>query len=114
MTAGSSSSNCKLDSEKVKKRLGNCFKKHLPGNLIPGSSNFPYLQILSSGGLTIPSINLVNYVCSAFEILGYWVDVITQFYLPPLTAAERILCHFYQITLSNIHAAYMSQLDEVL
>ena len=45
--------------------------------------------------------------------LDYSVDVITQFDLPPRRAAERILCHSHQITLSNIHTAYMSQLDGV-
>ena len=55
-------------------------------NLVPGSSDFSYLQIFSRGGLTIPSINSMNYVCTAFAILDYSVDTITQF--------ECILCHF--------------------
>ena len=63
--------------------------------------------------MVIPSINLVNYMWTAFAILDYSVDVITQFELLPRTAAECTLCHFHQITLSNIHAAYMSQLDDV-
>ena len=58
----------------------------------PENSDFSYLQILSREGLPIPSINLVKYVCTAFTILDYSVDVITQ--LPPGIAAERILCHF--------------------
>ena len=63
-------------------------------NLVPENLDFFYVQILSRGGLTIPSINLVNYVCTAFAILYYSVDVITQFDLPPRTAAECMLCHF--------------------
>ena len=54
----------------------------MSGNLVPESSDFSYIQILSRGGLTIPSINLMNYVCTAFEILDYSVDTITQFDLP--------------------------------
>ena len=79
--------------KKLKKRLGNCCKEHLSGNLVPENSDFSYVQILWREGLTISSINLVNYVFTAFEILDYLVDVITQFHLPPRTAAERILCH---------------------
>ena len=44
--------------------------------------------------MTIPSINLVNYVCTVFPILDYSVDVLTQFDLPPRTSTVRILCHF--------------------
>ena len=51
-------------------------------------------QTLSRGGLIIPSINLVNYMCTASTILDYSVDVITQLDLPRRTAVERILCHF--------------------
>ena len=80
--------------KKVKKRLGNCCNKHMSGNSVPQNSDFSYLQSLSRGGLNIPSINLVNSVCTAFTILNYSVDVIPQFDLPLRTAAERILCHF--------------------
>ena len=66
----------------------------MSGNLVLENSDFSYFQILSRGGLTIPSINLVNYVCTAFAILDYLVDVITQFDLKLRMAAERILCHF--------------------
>ena len=66
----------------------------MSGNLVPQNSDFSYLQSLSREGLNIPSINLVNYVCTAFTILDYSVDVIPQFDLPLRTAAERILCHF--------------------
>ena len=66
----------------------------MSGNFVPENSDFSYFQILSKGGLTIPSISLVNYVFTAFAILDYSVDVITQFDLPPHSAAERTLCHF--------------------
>ena len=84
----------RLRSEKVKKRLGNCCKKHLSRNLVPENSDLSYLQILSRRRLTIPLINLVNYVYTALTIFDYSVDVITQFDLAPCTEAERILCHF--------------------
>ena len=79
----------------------------MSGNLVPENSDFSYLQILSRGGLTIPSIDLVNYVRTAFAILIYSVDVITQFDLPPRKAAERALCHFlsdnFEQYICNIH-----------
>ena len=75
-------------------------------NLVPGSSDLSYLQIFSRGGLTIPSINSMNYVCTAFAILDYSVDTITQL---------SVFCViFHQITLSNIHATYMSQLEDIV
>ena len=56
-------------AKKLTKRLWNCCKEHLSRNLVLGNSDFSYLQILSRGGLTIPSINLVNCVHS-FRNLG--------------------------------------------
>ena len=80
-------------AKKLRKRLGNCCKEHFPGNLVPENSDFSHLQILLREGLTILSISLVNYMCTAFTILDYLVDVITQFEWIR-TKAERILCHF--------------------
>ena len=86
----------------------------MSGNLVPQNSDFSYLQSLSRGGLNIPSINLVNYVCPAFTILDYSVDVISQFDFPLRTAAERILYHFSSDNFDQyIYAAYMSQLEDV-
>ena len=66
-------------AKKLKKRLGNCCMEHFPRNLVPENSDFSYLQILLREGLTILSINLVNYVCTVFAVLDYSDDVITQF-----------------------------------
>lgn len=79
-------------AKKVKKRLGNYCKEHFFENSVSENSDFSYLKILLRGGLTIPSINLVNYVCTTFAILNYSVDVINQINIPRRTAAERILC----------------------
>ena len=49
----------------------------------------------------------------AFAILDYSVDVITQFDLLSRIAAEHIFVIFHRITLSNIHAACMSQKNNV-
>ena len=76
--------------KKFKKWLRNCCKEHLSGNFVHENSDSSYFQILLRRGLIISSIHLVNYVCTAFVILDYSVDVITQigsFY-------RRILCHF--------------------
>ena len=82
-------------------------------NSVPQNSDFSYLQSLSRGGLNIPSINLVNSVCTAFTILNYSVDVIPQFDLPLRTAAERILCHFSSDYFDQYICSIQSQLEDV-
>ena len=46
--------------------------------------------------LTIPSTNLVNYLCTAFEILEFVDDLITKSDLPVSKATEGILIHCFQ------------------
>ena len=63
----------------------------MTGDTGADNPDFLYVQILSRGCLTIPSKNLVNYVCTAFTILEFVDDLITKSGLPVREAAERIL-----------------------
>ena len=56
--------------------------------------DFSYIEILSKGGLTIPYINLANYVCTAFAILDFTVTVTLKFGLANQITVERIFFTF--------------------
>ena len=43
---------------------------HITGSIDIENPDHEYLIILNRGGLTIPSPNLVNYVCDAFAVLS--------------------------------------------
>ena len=57
---------------------------------------FSYFHILLRGGQTIPSTNLVNYICTVFTILEFVDDLIANSGLPVRKAAERVLIHCFQ------------------
>ena len=87
----------------MKEHFGNCCKGLLTGDSGAENPDFLYVQILSRGGLTIPSANLVNYVCAAVAILEFVDDVITKSGLPvrksglPVRkAAEHALIHCFK------------------
>ena len=80
----------------MKERFGDCCNGLLTGGSGVESPDFSYVQILSRGGLTIPSTNLVNYVCKAFAILEFVDDLITKSGLPVRKAAEHVLIHCFK------------------
>ena len=80
----------------MKEHFGNCCKGLLTGDSGAENPDFLYVQILSRGGLTIPSANLVNYVCAAVAILEFVDDLITKSGLPARKAAEHVLIHCFQ------------------
>ena len=87
----------------MKEHFGNCCKGLLTGDSGAENPDILYVQILSRGGLTIPSANLVNYVCAAVAILEFVDDLITKSGLPvrksglPVRkAAEHVLIHCFQ------------------
>ena len=57
---------------------------------------FSYFHILLRGGQTIPSTNLVNYICTVFTILEFVDDLIANSGLPVRKAAEHVLIHCFQ------------------
>ena len=79
----------------MKEHFGNCCKGLLTGDSGAENPDFLYVQILSRGGLTIPSANLVNYVCAAVAILEFVDDLITKSGLPVRKVAEHVLIHCF-------------------
>ena len=51
-------------------KSSSCCKMHITGSMDIENPDHEYLIILNQGGLTIPSRNLVNYVCDAFAVLS--------------------------------------------
>ena len=66
----------------MKERLSDCCNGLLTGDSGAENLDCSYVQILSRGGLTIPSTNLVNYGCTAFAILEFMDDLITNLVYP--------------------------------
>ena len=69
-------------AKKLKERFGDCCNGLLTGDSGAENPDFSYVQILSRAGLTIPSTNLVNYVCTALAILEFVDDLRTKSGLP--------------------------------
>ena len=66
----------------MKELFGDCRNGLLNGESGADNSDFSHVEILSRRVLTIPSRNLVNYVCTAFAILEFVDDLITKSGLP--------------------------------
>ena len=80
----------------MKERFGDCCNELLTGGSRVESPDFSYVQILSRGGLTIPSTNLVNYVWMAFAILEFVDDLIIKSGLPVRKATKHVMIHCFQ------------------
>ena len=80
----------------MKERLSDCCNGLLTGDSGAENLDCSYVQILSRGGLTIPSTNLVNYGCAAFTMLESADNLITKSGLPVRKAAEHVLIHCLQ------------------
>ena len=83
-------------AKKLKERFGDCCNGLLTDNSGAENPDFSFVQILSRGGLKIPSTNLVNYVCTVFAILEFMDDLITKSSLPVHKAAGHVLIHCFQ------------------
>ena len=77
-------------AKKLKERFGDCCNGLLTSDSGAENLDFSHVRILSRG-LTIPSTNLVNYICTAFAILEFVDDLITKPGLPVRKGAEHIL-----------------------
>ena len=77
-------------AKKLKERFGDCCNGLLTGDGGAENPDFSHVRILSRG-LTIPSTNLVNYICTAFAILEFVDDLITKPGLPVRKGAEHVL-----------------------
>ena len=100
-------------AKKLKERFGDCCNGLLTGDSGAENPDFSYVQILSRGNLclTIPSANLVNYVCKAFAILEFVDDLITKSGLPVRKAAEYVSIHCFQ-SYETFLVSHMKQLHE--
>ena len=85
-------------AKKLKQRFGDCCNELLTSDSGAENPDFLYVQILSRENLclTIPSANLVNYICKAFAIIEFVDDLITKSGLPVRKAAEHVLIHCFQ------------------
>ena len=81
-------------AKKLKKRMGKCCINFLIKEFVRDKNlDFSYIKILSREDVTIPSMNLANYVCTAFAILEFTVTVILKSDLADGIAAEHVLFH---------------------
>ena len=81
---------------KLKKRYGSCCNQFLIASPITFESlEYPYTEILSRRGLTVPSLNLANYVSTTFAILDFSYGAISKCGLPSRLAAETVLKHVF-------------------
>ena len=53
-------------------------KMHITDSISIKNPGHGYLNILNRGGLTMPSTNLVSYVCDAFAVLSATENLISQ------------------------------------
>lgn len=84
-------------AKKLKKRMGKCCTSYLIEKSISVKNpDYSYIEILSRGGLTIPSMNLANYVCSAFAMLDFTAPTTLKSDIADRTAAEHVLFHQLQ------------------
>ena len=70
-------------AKKLKKRYSSCCNKFLIASPITCESlEYPYIEILSRGGLTVPSLNLANHLPTAFALLDFSYGAISNCGLP--------------------------------
>ena len=98
--------------KKLKEPFSDCCNGLLNGDSGAENPDFFYVQFLLRGCLTIPSTNLVNYVCTVFAILEFVDDLITKSGLPVRKAAEHVLIHCFQSFETFACTAHMKQLYE--
>ena len=82
--------------KKAKKRYGSCCNQLLIASPVTSESvEYPYIEILSIGRLTFPSLNLADCVGTAFAILYFSYGAISKYGLPSRFAAEAVLKHVF-------------------
>ena len=74
-----------------KLKSSSCCKIHITGCIDLENPDHEYLITLNRGGLTIPSSNLVNYVCDAFAVLSATENVLNRSKLTARNAAKEAL-----------------------
>ena len=77
-----------------KMKSSSCCNMHITGSIGIENPDHEYLIVLNRGRLTIPSPNLVNYVCDAFSVLNATENIlINQSKLTSRNAAKEPLSY---------------------
>lgn len=84
-------------ANKLSKQFGTCCNDLFIGKCSSENPDHSYVEMLSRGGLTIPSNELASYVCMAFATLDEVSDVIVKADVPVRKAANRVLCHHLKL-----------------
>ena len=69
---------CGYIAKKVVKKFGHCCKNYCINESETASTIHVYIDLLSRGGLTLPSECLVTYVCDCFAFIYHAINVITS------------------------------------
>ena len=77
-------------AKKLVKKFRHCCKNYCTNDSETASTTHAYIDLLSIGGLTLPSECLVNYVCDSFTFTDHAVNVITSLKMKERTAAEYL------------------------
>ena len=78
-------------ANKLFKKFGMCCKFVLMENCAINSKDYEYLNTLSRGGLTTPSLPLIDYICESFAMLDHVFDLINNCQLQHRKAAKLVL-----------------------
>ena len=65
-------------AKKLVKIFGHCCKNYCINESETASTSHVYIDLLSRGGLTLPSECLVTYVCDNFAFVDHAINVITS------------------------------------
>ena len=75
-------------------KSSSCCKMHITSSIDMENPYDEYLNILIQGGLTIASVNLMNYLCEAFVVLSAFEIVLAnQWKLTSINAAKEALSY---------------------
>ena len=77
--------------KKIKDRFEDCHIEYVVWETKVGNADSAYLKIISRGGLTVPSYSLSNYVCKAFSLLDYFIEIINKLDIPARTTCKYTL-----------------------
>ena len=77
--------------KKLIKKFGHCCKSYCINESETASTTHFYIDLLSRGGLTLPSEFLVTYVCDCFAFIDHAINVIISSRMKERAAAEHIL-----------------------
>ena len=92
-------------AKRLVKKSGHRYKNYRINESQTVSTTHVYIDLLSRGGLTIPSKCLVTYVCDCFPFIDHAINVITSSKVKKRAAAEYLLnaVVFHEPFLCSVH-----------